>query len=167
MTSVEKSKQNFPRYSDRSFPAYRFVPGKGPHPTRDPEGHSFGVKEKELEIFDPDSWASCSQYLYGVDLFNHDYWWEAHEAWEAVWRAAGRRSITGLFTQGLIQISVARLKLHQGFGDAAKRLARDGLAKISLVEGNYLGINVADFRAEVQSHFFHIPPSPLFIRLDL
>ena len=64
-------------------------------------------------MLDPTMWYDCESYLYGVDLFNHAYWWEAHEAWEGPWRAAGRQSATGFFLQGLIQISVARLKWSQ------------------------------------------------------
>ena len=30
-----------PRYTNLPLPAYRFVPGKAPHPTRDPDGHSY------------------------------------------------------------------------------------------------------------------------------
>ena len=163
---MDEAKHNVPRYSDRPFPAYRFVPGKTPHPTRDPHGHSYGVTEVQLGSFDPDDWPACSRYLYGIDLFNYDYWWEAHEAWEAVWRAAGRQSTTGLFIQGLIQIAVARLKLHQGFRAPAQRLAGEGLAKIPRLDGAYLGINVAEFRLEVERQFFREPPSSLFIRLE-
>ena len=156
-----------PRYSNRDFPAYRFVPGLFPHPTRDPKGHSYGIEERPLESFGPKSWAACAQYVYGVDLFNHGYWWEAHEAWEAVWKAAGRRSETGLFIQGLIQISVAMLKSHQGLERAAGRLSADGLAKVSLVKGTYLGISVMEFSSQVRAYSTHTRESQPLIRLDV
>lgn len=58
------------RYCSLAFPAYRFVLGCNPHPTRDPEGHSYGVQRKAVAHFDPSEWRSCTDYLYGVDLFN-------------------------------------------------------------------------------------------------
>ena len=65
--------------------------------------------------FEAENWHSCEEYLYGVDLFNHGFWWEAHEALETVWLAAGgRHTETGTFIQGLIQITVAHLKWFSG-----------------------------------------------------
>jgi hypothetical protein len=29
-------------------------------------------------------------FLWGLDLFNHYYYWEAHEAWEGLWQVADR-----------------------------------------------------------------------------
>ncbi len=62
------------RYSSRPFPSYRFVPGQAPHPTRDPNGHSYNKQPEELASFDPENWNYCEEYLYGIDLFNHGYW---------------------------------------------------------------------------------------------
>lgn len=155
-----------PRYSRQPLPAYRFVPGRTPHPTRDPEGHSYGAKEQAVPAFDPNDWASCGPFLYGVDLFNRGYWWEAHEAWESLWKTAGRRTELGLFLQGLIQVSVSQLKLLQGFGEAAERLAREGLIKLSLVRGTYLGIDVATFSAAVQRTLRPGSQTPLVISLE-
>ena len=153
------------RYCHRAFPDYRFVPGETPHPTRDPAGHSYRSAEEHLDSFDADEWASCDPYLYGVDLFNHRFWWEAHEAWEVVWRAAGRRSLDGLFLQGLIQISVAHLKAHQGLRAPAGRLARDGLTKVSLTKGVHLGIDVSDLCTQVSDYFGGARGGPAVIRL--
>ena len=59
----------------------------------------------------PGDWQSCELYLYGIDLFNYGYWWEAHEALETVWHAAGQKStLCGTFIQGLIQLAGAQLK---------------------------------------------------------
>ncbi|MGH8654417.1 MAG: hypothetical protein ACREYE_20620 [Gammaproteobacteria bacterium] len=67
------------RYCARSFPAYRFVPGRNPHPLRDPKGHSYGASRAMATRFEPSQWRTSTDYLYGVDLFNYCYWWEAHE----------------------------------------------------------------------------------------
>ncbi|MFB3116009.1 MAG: hypothetical protein ACE1ZH_00895 [Gammaproteobacteria bacterium] len=46
------------RYTDRTFPPYRFIPGKAPHPTRDPDGHSYNKPLEKLEPFEVDQWQS-------------------------------------------------------------------------------------------------------------
>ena len=39
----------------RPFPAYAFLPGRDPHPTRDPSGHSYdGENEGPAEYFEPE-----------------------------------------------------------------------------------------------------------------
>jgi hypothetical protein len=143
-----------PRYSRCIFPAYAHVPGETPHPTRSPSGHSFNVKQSESpEALNPAAWQDCEAYLFGIDLFNFGFWWEAHEAWEEPWHAAGRRSSTGLFLQGLIQVSVARLKWAQDLWRPARRLATDGRAKLSLNKGTFAGLQVAPYCERVGVFF--------------
>lgn len=154
-----------PRYTDRPFPPYRYVPGKAPHPTRDPDGHSYNIHPEKLPTFKSGQWLSCDEYLYGIDLFNHGYWWEAHEALEAVWIAAGRQTETGLFIQGLIQIAVAHLKKFQGFDDVAKRMATDGLEKMKPINGIFLGIDVAALRSAVKAFYTTGGLLPVIINL--
>ena len=137
------------RYSARPFPPYRYIPGKSPHPVRDAGGHSRDRAPETLDRFDAESWRECDLYLYGIDLFNHGFWWEAHEALETCWHAAGRNTPTGLFVQGLIQVAAACLKRHQGFHDAAGRLAREGLEKIPRDRTCCLGIHLEQFRRAV------------------
>ena len=154
-----------PRYSSKPFPPYRFVPGKTPHPTRDPDGHSYNKEPEQIDSFDPEYWNSCEAYLYGVDLFNYGFWWEAHESLEGVWVAAGRHTETGLFIQGLIQISVAYLKAFQGFHDVAKRMASKGLEKMGRPNECYLGVDMATFGPSVEASFTGDSPTPIAIKL--
>ncbi len=163
MNSTVKTSKS--RYTDRTFPPYRFIPGKSPHPTRDPEGHSFKKQLEQLASFENNRWQSCNAYLYGIDLFNHGYWWEAHEALEAVWLAAGRQTETGLFIQGLIQVAVAHLKKLQGFNEVAKRMATKGIEKMKRKKGIYLGIEVSTFRGTVESYFSGDNKMPVKIEL--
>jgi hypothetical protein len=153
------------RYSTRPFPRYRYVPGRSPHPVRDPEGHSFGHGPAPLEYFSAAEWQTCPEYLYGVDLFNHHYWWEAHEALEQCWVAAGRTTETGLFLQGLIQIAVACLKLEQVFTDVAQRMAAEGLEKFPSGREEMLGVNIEKLRTDVRNHLHNAGPAPV-IMLD-
>ena len=153
------------RYSTRRFPAYRFVPGKTPHPTRDRDGHSYNEEPEQVVSFDAKDWNSCELYLYGIDLFNHGFWWEAHEAFEAVWVGAGRHTETGLFIQGLIQIAIAHLKEFQGFQATGKRMAWKGLDKLGRPKDCYLGIDVTIFRSAVKASFSQDPVTPVTIEL--
>jgi len=154
-----------PRYSNREFPAYRFVPGKTPHPTRDPQGHSYNRIPEPLPPFDPQLWSACEEYLYGIDLFNHGYWWEAHEALEAVWVAAGRYTQTGQFVQGLIQIAVAHLKAHQEFYEVSRRMAVEGHDKMKAHRGLFMGIDLDRLREDVDR--FCRQPDAVTIRIEL
>ena len=54
----------------RDFPPYAYLPGRDPHPTRDPEGHSYGEEETPPPYMAPEEWASNEEYLFGVDLYN-------------------------------------------------------------------------------------------------
>src|SRR5262249_17305163 len=56
---------------------------------------------------EPDDWARCRPYLFGLDLFNHGYYWEAHETWEALWHACGRTGATADFLKALIKLAAA------------------------------------------------------------
>ena len=114
-----------PRRTAGAFPAYAYVPRRMPHPVTDPRGHSYGVRDQAVVLGErrlPRDWARVEQYLYGVDLFNAAFFWEAHESWEAVWHAVERDSVVGRFLQGLIQSSAALLQHHCGRRIGSKNL---------------------------------------------
>ena len=150
-----RTKQDPPRYTQRPFPPYRYIPFQGkatlPHPRNDPEGHSYSADEEFLPHFTPDDWPNCETYLYGIDLFNNSYWWEAHETLEVVWLAAGDRSTRcGTFVQGLIQLAAAQLKRVIGSSQGAQSLTEAGCEKLAVAEGTFLGIDVARLIDEAQ-----------------
>jgi predicted metal-dependent hydrolase len=112
-----------PRYlADVPLPAYSFVPGLWPHP-RKPGGHSHGIPDEQGAILQPDRPRDCRAFLRGLDLFNYGYYWEAHEAWEALWREAQAPAVKALL-QGLIRLAAAGVKLRQGVIDSAHRHAQ-------------------------------------------
>lgn len=154
-----------PRYSTRPFPPYRYVPGESPHPTRDPGGHSRDARHAPAGPFDPAAWRDDARYRYAIDLLNHGYWWEAHEALEALWIAAGRRTPPGRFLQGLIQVGVAMLKRHQGLHDAAQRLADAGLAKVRAVPDGFMGVDQRALRDAVARALADVHAPPVSVRL--
>lgn len=109
---------------NRLFPHYTHIPGATPHPVGDPAGHSFGRQEPACDTPDPANWRACERFLWGVDLFNAGYYWEAHEAWEAVWIAAGRRGPTADFLKALIKLAAAGVKLYEQNPSGARRHLR-------------------------------------------
>lgn len=106
---------------NRSLPPYSYVPGKYPHPIGDERGHSFGRAEPPCAPPTMDNGRHCEPYLWGFDLFNHGYYWEAHEAWEAVWHACGRSGILAELVQGLIKLAAAGVKAREGAVDGVRR----------------------------------------------
>src|SRR5262245_16702088 len=93
-TGTQPQMSDPPRYlPQRSLPPYSYVPGLAPHPTSNPQGHSYGMSEPKCQPLNESSYDANAAYLYAIDLFNHGFYWEAHEAWEALWHAAGRRGL--------------------------------------------------------------------------
>ncbi len=56
-----------------------------------------------------------------MDLFNHGYYWEAHEAWEQLWRAAERGTPEHDLLHGLILLAATGVKLREMKDEAACR----------------------------------------------
>ncbi len=102
---------------DEPFPPYTFVPGRTPHPVSDPRGHSHGKVPERPPPLDPANWQASRAFLRGIDLFNHGYYWEAHEAWEGLWHACGRKGPVAEFLKGLIHLAAAGVKMLECRGD--------------------------------------------------
>ena len=58
-----------------------------------------------------------------LDLFNHGYYWEAHEEWERLWRVSGQDSLPGRFLKGLIKLSAAGVKVRENSVHGVRRHA--------------------------------------------
>ena len=137
----------------RPFPPYAFLPGRDPHPTRDPKGHSAGTDNKpdgtDTKPSLPSNWATNGEYLYGIDLYNHGYLWEAHEAWEGLWHPAKSDPIMADFLQGLIQCAAAALKVRMGQPKGVVALAGMGTERLERVsrlnQGVYGGLDLEAF----------------------
>jgi hypothetical protein len=97
-----------------ALPPYTYVPGgPWPHPIRDPQGHLHGRTEAPAAPIVGDDWESSDAYLRGFDLFNAGYYWEAHEAWEALWHAHGRTGAVAWIVQALIKLAAAGVKIRE------------------------------------------------------
>jgi hypothetical protein len=156
----------WPRWSSRAFPRYRYVPGRSPHPRRDPLGHAYGLPEPRPERLAPERFASSQLYLRGVDLFNFAYWWESHEALEALWLGAGQRGPAADFFQGLIQVAASELKRFSGAESAARALAARGGARLAGVPSPWFGLDVQALMRAVEGRIDGSRALPPLLRLD-
>jgi hypothetical protein len=100
-----------PMTQDDALPLYSYVPGgswphphRGKPPTRPGEGIAPVVG---------DNWRTSADYVRGVQLFNAGYYWEAHEAWEGLWHAHGRKGPTADVLKGLIKLAAAGVKVRE------------------------------------------------------
>ena len=64
----------------------------------------------------------------GLDLFNHGYYWGAHEAWEGLWQVADRDGPLRVLFKGLILLSAAAVKIRERKSAAAARHAERAAA---------------------------------------
>lgn len=140
--------------SERQLPPYRFVPGLNPHPINDPNGHAYGVefpKNYTSELTERNSHQHPG-FLYGVDLFNHAYWWECHELFEAIWKASPNQKIKNAL-QGIIQIAAILLNACMGPPkDAAIRNLYTSVSEkfSELADGN-LGIHYGNLQLHTKN----------------
>ena len=132
--SVLSSTISFPRHTLITFPAYRYLPGVNAHPIRDPKGHSYQKKESPL--------TAEESYLYGVDLWNHAYWWECHEVFESLWKISPKKSPKRLFFQGWIQFAAAFIQWTLGKPQGVRSLFESAASKweslpqhVSIIKG--------------------------------
>ncbi|MDZ7842394.1 MAG: DUF309 domain-containing protein [Gammaproteobacteria bacterium] len=146
-----------PRYTAFTLPPYRFVPRRQPHPTADPRGHSYGrAPPYEAAPMDGHRWRASPAYLFGCDLYNRGYWWEAHEAWESIWQLADREGPERAALQGLIQLANCHLKLHMGLVNVVPRLQRRYGAHfdraVGLVGMPFLGLDLPAYRSRADAY---------------
>ena len=147
-----------PRYApERTLPPYSYVPGLFPHPFSDPRGHSFAQPLQAPESFDPAAWNESREFLYAIDLFNHGYYWEAHETWEALWKAAGRRGVTADFLKALIKLAAAGVKAREGRPSGVQRHARRAAELLQLTQSaldgpsqQYCGLDLEQLRSHAK-----------------
>jgi len=128
--------------ADHTLPASRFIPGLTP-PREAPQAAAVHGP------WIPEQWATLEPYLRGVDLFNRWYFWEAHEAWEALWRAHPPESAPAQYIQALISAAASLLKLRMGQIQAARTLSTASCERLAGFQGVWMGLKVERFRAEL------------------
>ena len=129
---------------DMPLPPYTFVPGHAPHPVSDPRGHSYGVEPEAAAPLDPERWQDSKPYLFGIDLFNGQFYWEAHEQLECLWLACGRRGLVADFLKALIKLAAAGVKHLEGRPEGTRHHASRASDLFRGVgAGHFLGLDVA------------------------
>ncbi|WP_169980807.1 DUF309 domain-containing protein [Tautonia rosea] len=100
---------------DDPLPPYSYVPGgPWPHPISGDGGHLADSPSEPVAPIEADAWHRSPAYLRGVRLYNAGYYWEAHEAWEALWHAHHRRGPIADVLKALIKLAAAGVKVRQG-----------------------------------------------------
>ncbi|HKI19147.1 MAG TPA: DUF309 domain-containing protein, partial [Isosphaeraceae bacterium] len=111
--------------STEPLPPYSYVPGgPWPHPLSSPRGHSFGYRRPKVEPAAAGQESRSPSFLRGVELFNAGYYWEAHEVWEGLWHAHGRRGATAEVLKALIKLAAAGVKVREGQEHGVRTHAR-------------------------------------------
>lgn len=134
------------RFAPRlALPTTAFVPGR--------EGSSRPAPiTLPARALPPGMWRENEAWLFGADLWNHGFVWEAHEAWELVWRSPfdARQAE---FVRGMIQCAAAASKIASGALDSATKLARTGTHRIESAahDERYMGLDARSF----SSAFLH------------
>jgi hypothetical protein len=89
------------------------------------------------------------EFVRGIGLFNTQKYWEAHEAWEEVWKE--RSEDARIFLQGLIQAAAA---LHLMVNGTRLRGAMNNfdksVSKLSAFPPHFLGIDVQRLRQDLR-----------------
>lgn len=140
-----------PPLPSRSFPPYSYVPGKFPHPQSDPAGHSFGHIAEKCEPLTTENAEGHAEYLWGIQLFNHGYYWEAHETWEQVWHACGRNGAAADYLKGLIKLAAAGVKTREGLPEGVTRHASRAAELFRQVRSSLTVENDAPFGLPLRS----------------
>jgi hypothetical protein len=137
----------------RSLPASRFIPGRSPHPDLNRQTGRIARSSPAVHApWTPEQWPTLQAYLRGIDLFNRWYFWEAHEAWEPLWRAHHPQSDPARFIQGLISSAAALLKLRMGQSRSARTLSTAACERLISFHGLWMGLMVEEFRSEIERH---------------
>jgi predicted metal-dependent hydrolase len=89
------------------------------------------------------------EYLAGIELFNARKYYEAHEAWEDIWRVSqGERK---LYLQGLIQAAAALLHFDRNNRRGAYLCANNSLNKLERLTPEFMSLDLNLFTANLRA----------------
>ena len=91
--------------------------------------------------YDTDDWEA---YHKGIRLFNREKFYEAHEAWEEIWKRT-TDSDDKRFLQGLIQAAAFLVHQKRGNGRAAVKLYHDASENLASYQRGYCGVDIRKF----------------------
>ena len=105
-----------------SLPRWAHRPGRTEAPDRTPLEEA---KRRLPARYEGEVPADDEIVRYGLRLHDEGFFWEAHEVWEAVWKAAPMNGRDRLALRALIQIANAGLKRALRQPRAVERLVRE------------------------------------------
>ena len=88
--------------------------------------------------------ASRDCFRQGLDEFNNECFFEAHEAWEEIWLASEEPQKR--FLQGIIQIAAAFHHYQRGNRRGARSLLEAGLRRVEGFAADHCGIELEELR---------------------
>ena len=94
-----------------------------------------------------DHFAWPAEFFEGVRLFNEEHFFETHEVWEEVWRAAPREQ-RDLY-QGMIHLTVALYQARRANWRAAHSQLRRAARRLAAFEPTAGGLEISVLRASV------------------
>lgn len=99
----------------QKLPLYTYVPGLTPHPV----GEEISMLQGGGNLTD--------LIQHGRRLFNHGFYWEAHEAWESAWIEVGRKGEVADTIKAFIKLAACGVKcLEQNERGAVRHATRAG-----------------------------------------
>jgi hypothetical protein len=110
------------------LPRWAYLPGVTAEPDREPLERAKALVPSAFPGGVP---AEHPAFRYGLALHDAGFFWEAHEVWEAVWKAAPKNGCDRLVVRALIQLVNAKLKLRMGRRGAGRRLLDEAAAEFA------------------------------------
>jgi predicted metal-dependent hydrolase len=115
-----------------ALPRWAYLPGVTPEPDREPLDRAKALVPPAFTSGVP---AEHPAFRYGLALHDAAFFWEAHEVWEAVWKAAPKNGCDRLVLRALIQLANGGLKLRMSRPQAAMRLIDEARAELAEAAG--------------------------------
>jgi predicted metal-dependent hydrolase len=100
----------------------------------------------------------------GIALFNSSRFWEAHEAWEEIWK--NRPEDGRFFVQGLIQLAAAYHQLGKNVYRGVLIHLKQAHERLKLFPADYLGINVLSILRSIETSLGAIEAQPSLAEVD-
>lgn len=132
-----------------SLPVAPFVPGQSSPRARSRSRAYLAARLAGAwsEPFDPEGWRENLAWRLGLDLFHAGFFWEAHEAWEPLWRRCPPHTAERALLRGLLQWAASGVQLAAGRMEAARRTAEKTLVTIAALQASgtvvCLGVDVS------------------------
>jgi predicted metal-dependent hydrolase len=100
----------------------------------------------------------------GIVFFNDGRYFEAHEAWEDMWRPA--QGPLRLYFQGLVQAAVGLHHLQKGNLRGATAQLKKSLSKLEQYPARFCGVDNAALVADLRDVLEERATRPIHIKID-